>query len=77
MILAAALVAVRFPEWQAWAWKRKATLAVVVFAVLWGNHLPVKQFLLATHDPKMACDWIPHYLSRIGPFPYCPDSPTK
>ena len=71
LILAAALVAVRFPEWQQWAWKRKATLFVVVFCILWGNHVPVRHFLFATHDPKTACVWMPHYLSRIGPFPYC------
>ena len=71
LILAAALVAVRFPEWQQWAWKRKATLAIVVFCILWGNHPPVRQLLFATHDPKLACEWLPSYLSRIGPFPYC------
>ncbi len=71
LILAAALIAVRFPEWQAWAWRRKATLFVVAFCVLWGNHLPVRQFFFATHDPKLACVWTPYFVSRVGPFPYC------
>ena len=75
LILAAALVAARFPEWQAWAWRRKASLVVVALCVLWGNHLPVKQLLLGTHDPKEACRWLPTYVTRIQPFPYCAGDP--
>ncbi len=75
LILAAVLIASRFPEWQRWAWKRKASVFVVALCVLWGNHLPVRQFLFATHDPQAACRWLAGYIPRIEPFPFCAGLP--
>ncbi len=46
----------------------------MVFCILWGNHLPVRQLLFSTHDPQFACRWLSGYLSRM-PFPYCADLP--
>jgi hypothetical protein len=70
LIIAAALVAVRFPELQSSLRAQKIAACVLILYVVWGHLEPVKP-LLSRSGPQDACQWIPLYLKSVETFPFC------
>jgi hypothetical protein len=58
LIIAAALVAARFPELQSSLRVQKIAVCVLALYIVWGHLEPVKP-LLSRSGPQDACQWIP------------------
>lgn len=73
-IIAAALVAVEFPDlWAASRAQTNLAIAVVVYCVL-GSVGPIG-LAFDRRGPEGACAWLPSYLKRVEPFPFCQAAP--
>jgi hypothetical protein len=71
LIIAAALVAARFSEIQHARWTRTAAISFFAFYVGWAHADPIRMTLTHKNPQEDDCYWFPHYLSRVGPFPFC------
>ena len=70
LIIAAALVAARFPDLLSSPRAQTIGLAVIALSLVWSHIEPVKP-LLTSRTPAETCEWLPIFLKEIGPFPFC------
>jgi hypothetical protein len=70
LIIAAALVAVRFADLRHSARVQKVGVCLFAVYIVWAHLEPVKP-LLGHGDPAQSCGWIPTYLKAVDPFPFC------
>jgi len=76
LILAAALVAARFPQLATSARVQKVALGALAFYIAWAHAEPVKA-TLSRADTREACDWLPRHLKRVERFPFCRSSTSE
>ncbi|MGF7175023.1 glycosyltransferase family 39 protein [Azospirillum doebereinerae] len=69
-VLSAAWVLARMPELLDRAKPRRAILGGVVLVVVAAHAWPVVE-TRRLPNPATHCDWIPVYMPRVGPFPFC------
>ena len=70
LIIAAALVAMRFANLEIPMRAQKAAACLFLLYLIWGQANPVKALL--SHDgPEEGCWWIAAYLSKVERFPFC------
>jgi len=70
LIIAAAVTLVRFPEAQGSLRAQKIMIGLFFFYILWAHAEPLKA-AMSHKDLQDDCYWFPHYLPRIGTFPFC------
>jgi len=70
LIIAAAMVLVRFPELQKVPRVQNAALGLMTIYLVWGHLEPVRQAITRGH-PEESCQWFPVMLKQAGPFSIC------